>query len=40
LADQETIYFFHACKKQKGKAEKFELETAINRAEEEGFDIS
>ena len=40
LADQETIYFFHACKKQKGKAEKFELETAINRAKEEGFDIS
>ena len=39
LADQENIYFLHACKKQKGKAEKFELETAINRAKEEGFDI-
>jgi phage-related protein len=39
LADQENIYFLHACQKQKGKAEKFELETAIKRAKEAGFDI-
>ena len=39
LEDQENIYFLHACKKQKGKAEKFELKTAIERAKEEGFDI-
>jgi phage-related protein len=40
LSDRETIYFLHACKKQKGKAEKFELETAVNRAKAEGFDIN
>jgi phage-related protein len=28
------IYLLHVCKKQKGKAEKFELETAIKRAKE------
>ena len=39
LADNENIYFFHACQKQKGKAEKFELDTAIKRAKEEGFKI-
>jgi len=32
LHDSENIYFLHACKKQKNKAEKFELEKAINRA--------
>ena len=39
IADKENIYFLHACKKQKGKAEKFELETGITRAKEAGFDI-
>jgi len=39
VADSENIYFLHACKKQKGKTEKFELETAIQRAKEKGFDI-
>jgi len=39
IADSENIYFLHACRKQKGKAEKFELETAIQRAKEKGFDI-
>jgi phage-related protein len=34
LADQDTVYFLHACKKQKGKAEKFELDKAIKRAKE------
>ena len=35
----ETIYFLHACKKQKNKAEKNELETAIKRAKEFGFEV-
>jgi len=34
IKDGENIYFLHACFKQKGKAEKFELETAIARAKE------
>jgi phage-related protein len=32
IVDIETVHFLHACKKQKGKAEKFELEKAIQRA--------
>ncbi len=32
--DQYTVYFLHACKKQKGKAEKFEIDNAIKRAKE------
>ena len=39
VADQDNIHFFHACRKQKGKAEKFELEKAIQRANEKGFNI-
>jgi phage-related protein len=39
IADSENIHFLHACRKQKGKAEKFELDTAIARAKEKGFDI-
>ncbi|MCL2321279.1 MAG: type II toxin-antitoxin system RelE/ParE family toxin [Oscillospiraceae bacterium] len=39
IQDNENIYFLHACQKQKGKAERFELETAINRAKEQGFNI-
>ncbi|MCL2158637.1 MAG: type II toxin-antitoxin system RelE/ParE family toxin [Oscillospiraceae bacterium] len=39
IADSENIHFLHACQKQKGKSEKFELETAIQRAKEKGFDI-
>lgn len=34
VADQNNMYLLHACKKQKGKAEKFELETAKRRAKE------
>lgn len=34
LKDKENIYFLHICKKQKGKAEKFELDKAIKRAKE------
>lgn len=37
IADKDNIYFMHACRKQKGKAEKFELEKALQRAKEEGF---
>lgn len=40
VADKKNIYFFHACKKQKGKAEQFELDKAIQRAREVGFTIS
>ena len=39
IADGENIFFLHACKKQKGKAEKFELEKAIQRAKEAGFTV-
>lgn len=34
LMDRERIYLLHACQKQKGKAEKFELEKARSRAKE------
>jgi phage-related protein len=34
VADGDNMYLLHACKKQKGKAEKFELNTAINRVKE------
>ena len=37
--DDDTIYFLHACKKQKDKAEKFELEKAIKRAKEFGLKV-
>jgi len=32
--DKDNVHFLHACKKQKGKAEKFELDKAIQRAKE------
>lgn len=34
IKDGDNVYFLHACVKQKGKTEKFELETAIARAKE------
>ena len=34
IFDKDTVHFLHACKKQKGKAEKFELDKAIQRAKE------
>jgi phage-related protein len=34
IADEDNLYILHLCKKQKGKAEKFELEKAIKRAKE------
>ena len=35
----DTIYFLHACKKQKNKAEKLDLEKAIKRAKEYGLKV-
>ena len=37
LADTDSVYFLHICKKQKGKAEKQEIEKAIKRAKNEGL---
>lgn len=34
IADAENVYFLHICKKQKGRAEKHELEKAMKRAKE------
>jgi phage-related protein len=34
LVDKDVVHFLHACKKQKDKAEKFELDKAIQRAKE------
>jgi phage-related protein len=34
LIDEENIYILHACKKQKGKAEKFEMDKAKRRLSE------
>jgi len=34
LYDSENIYFLHACKKQKGKAEIFEINKARRRSKE------
>lgn len=39
VADKENLYIVHACKKQKGKAEKFELDKAIRRAKELGNEL-
>lgn len=34
LLDEDNLYLLHACKKQKGKAEKFELDKARIRSKE------
>lgn len=34
IKDGDNVYFLNACAKQKGKTEKYELETAIGRAKE------
>ena len=39
IADSNNIYMLHACKKQKGKAEQFEVDTAKRRAKEQGLVI-
>ncbi|MCK9479027.1 MAG: type II toxin-antitoxin system RelE/ParE family toxin [Firmicutes bacterium] len=37
IFDKDNVYFLHACKKQKGKAEQFELNKAISRAKEQNL---
>ena len=37
IPDQDSVYFLNICKKQKGKAEKQELNKAIKRAKTEGI---
>jgi len=37
IADADNVYFLHACQKQKGKAEQFELNKAIQRAKEQNL---
>ena len=39
IKDEENVYFLHACQKQKGKAEKFDLNTALVRAKELNFKL-
>lgn len=39
IQDQDNFYILHVCKKQKGKAEKFELDKAMNRAKQLGKDL-
>ena len=39
IADTDNIYFLHICKKQKDKAEQFEIDTAIQRAKEKGLEL-
>lgn len=40
IADDSNLYILHACKKQKGKAELFELNKAIKRAKELGHELN
>ena len=37
IIDENGVAFLHICKKQKGKAEKQELEKALRRAKNEGL---
>lgn len=37
IQDQDSVYFLNVCKKQKGKAEKLELEKAKKRAKAAGL---
>lgn len=37
ILDQESVYFLNICKKQKGKAEKHEIEKAKKRAKTAGL---
>jgi len=39
IADEDNIYILHACKKQKGKAEVFEINKALKRAKELGREL-
>ena len=37
IMDQNGVAFLHICKKQKGKAEKQDIEKALSRAKKEGL---
>lgn len=37
IASSDIVFFLHICKKQKGKAEKVELDKAIKRAKSENL---
>ena len=37
ILNKNNVHFLHACKKQKGKAEKYELDKAIKRAKEQNL---
>jgi phage-related protein len=37
IASSDKVFFLNICKKQKGKAEKKELDKAINRAKDNGL---
>jgi hypothetical protein len=37
IVNKENVHFLHACKKQKGKAEKYELNKAVGRAKEQNL---
>ena len=39
VQDKDSIYFLHACKKQKGKAEKIDINKALNRAKRNGLKV-
>ena len=39
IQDGDNVYFLHACQKQKGKAEKFDIDTAIQRAKESNLEL-
>lgn len=40
LVDEDSMYILHACKKQKGKAEEFDINKAIKRAVELGNEFN
>ena len=39
IVDSDNIHMLHACRKQKGKAEQFDIDTALQRAGEKGFKL-
>ena len=39
IKDGDNVYCLHACRKQKGKTEKFDLNTALVRAKELGLKV-
>jgi hypothetical protein len=37
IVDTDNVYFINACKKEKGKTEKYEIDKAIKRAKSENL---